>query len=236
MVGFTFASSVLLAALSLSDAQDGTYSPTPSATYPPTVTEFPTSSTYEPTLTEYPTYFETYDPTITAYPTTIESPTVTLAMAVSEARRQQNAAGTKKLSLKGAATNTDEPCGQDDEDGTGTIPTSARKGSEKRSRRQEKRSQRHAKRAAKRAARKKENRSAMKEKRSAMKEKRSAKKQSRMEKRAAMKEKRATRKDDWACVAQCGKTRSDDTEKCLAECRNANSVPPGDDTPLFEIA
>ena len=101
MVGFTFASSVLLAALSLSDAKDGTYSPTPSATYPPTVTEFPTSSTYEPTLTEYPTYFETYDPTITAYPTTIESPTV-LATAVSEARRQQNADGTKKLSLKGA--------------------------------------------------------------------------------------------------------------------------------------
>ena len=103
MIGFTFASSVLLAALSLSDAQDGTYSPTPSATYPPTVTEFPTSSTYEPTLTEYPTYFETYDPTITAYPTSIESPTVTLAIAVSDARRQQNAAGTKKLSLKGAA-------------------------------------------------------------------------------------------------------------------------------------
>lgn len=124
-------------------------------------------------------------------------------------------------------TNTDAPCGQDDEDGTGTIPTStsARKGSEKRSRRQEKRSQRHAKRAAKR---------------SAMREKRSAKKQSKMEKRAAMKEKRSikrtTRKDDWACVAQCGKTRSDDTEKCLAECRNATSVPPGDDAPPFEIA
>ena len=64
MVGFTFASSVLLAALSLSDATpppppEGTYSPTPSATYPPTASEFPTSSTYEPTLTEYPTYFET---------------------------------------------------------------------------------------------------------------------------------------------------------------------------------
>ena len=112
MVGFTFASSVLLASLCLSNATP----PTPSATYPPTasefptsstyeptLTEFPTSSTYEPTLTEYPTYFDTYYPTITAYPTTaIESPTVTLAMAVSEARRQQNADGTKKLSLKGA--------------------------------------------------------------------------------------------------------------------------------------
>ena len=100
MVGFTFASSVLLASLCLSNATP----PTPSATYPPTASEFPTSSTYEPTLTEYPTYFDTYYPTITAYPTTaIESPTVTLAMAVSEARRQQNADGTKKLSLKGAA-------------------------------------------------------------------------------------------------------------------------------------
>ena len=113
MVGFTFASSVLLASLCLSNATpppppEGTYSPTPSATYPPTASEFPTSSTYEPTLTEYPTYFETYYPTITAYPTTaIESPTVTLAMAVSEARRQQNADGTKKLSLKGAAVSRD---------------------------------------------------------------------------------------------------------------------------------
>ena len=104
MVGFTFASSVLLASLCLSNATP----PTPSATYPPTASEFPTSSTYEPTLTEYPTYFDTYYPTITAYPTTaIESPTVTLAMAVSEARRQQNADGTKKLSLKGAAVSRD---------------------------------------------------------------------------------------------------------------------------------